>query len=185
MRIRLIVPLIMLANPALAHTGTGFHWHGWDDGMLHPFSGADHLFAMLAVGLWAAYLGGRARWALPFAFILAMIGGGILGHMGLSIPALETAIVGSLIALGAVLAFGISVPTALGAALCGAFALAHGMAHGSEMPANAAGLAYGLGFVMATAMLHGAGLAAGRLGPMLLRVAGAMIALLGCVLLAA
>jgi urease accessory protein len=179
MRILATALLIMLAQPAFAHTGTGLHWHGWEDGMLHPISGVDHLLAMIAVGLWAAYLGGSARWALPVAFLVAMIVGGVLGHAGISFPALELFILASIMALGAVLAFGFTLSASLGAAFCAAFALAHGMAHGAEMPADAAGLAYGLGFVTATALLHAAGLSAGRFGPNALRIAGAMIALIG------
>ena len=142
MRLRMIAALSLLATPALAHTGMGFHLHGWDDGMMHPLTGADHIAAMITVGLWAAFLGGRALWALPLAFIAAMACGAALGSAGVVFPALEVLIAASVIALGAVLAFGLSVPVTLGAALCGAFALAHGMAHGAEMPANAAGLAY-------------------------------------------
>lgn len=185
MRLPMIATLSLLATPAFAHTGTGFHLHGWEDGMLHPLTGADHVAAMVAVGLWAAFLGGRALWALPAAFLAAMACGAALGSVGLVFPALETLIAASVIALGAVLAFGFSVPVTLSAALCGAFALAHGMAHGAEMPANAAGLAYGLGFVIATAALHATGIAAGRFGATALRVAGAGVALAGLVFLAA
>lgn len=185
MRLPLIAALSLLATPVLAHTSTGFHLHGFEDGMMHPLTGADHIAAMVAVGLWAAFLGGRALWALPLAFLVAMGLGAALGHAGFVVPALETLIAASVIALGAVLAFGLSVPVTLGAALCGAFAVVHGMAHGVEMPANAAGLAYGLGFVIATAALHATGLVAGRFGSTLLRVAGAGVALAGLAFLAA
>lgn len=185
MRLPMIALASLFAAPAFAHTGTGFHLHGFEDGMMHPLGGADHLLAMVAVGLWAASLGGRALWALPAAFLTAMALGGALGGFGVVLPALEMLIAASVLALGAVLAFGLSVPVTLGAALCGAFALAHGMAHGAEMPANAAGLAYGLGFLLATAGLHGAGLVAGRFGPLALRIAGAAVALAGLALLAA
>lgn len=185
MRLRMIAALSLLATPAFAHTGTGFHLHGWEDGMMHPLTGADHIAAMVTVGLWAAFLGARALLALPAAFLAAMACGAALGSVGLVFPALETLIAASVIALGAVLAFGFSVPVTLSAALCGAFALAHGMAHGAEMPANAAGLAYGLGFVIATAALHATGIAAVRFGATALRVAGAGVALAGLVFLAA
>lgn len=185
MRLPLIAFTSLIAAPAFAHTGTGFHLHGWEDGMMHPFTGSDHLLAMIAVGLWAAYLGGRALWVLPAAFLAAMALGGALGHAGVVLPALETLIAASVLALGAVLAFGLSVPVMLGAVLCGAFALAHGMAHGAEMPANAAGFAYGLGFMLATATLHAAGLTAGRFGAVALRVIGAAVALAGLAFLAA
>ena len=117
--------------------------------------------------------------------MVAMGLGAALGNAGLVIPALEALIAASVIALGAVLAFGLSVPVTLGAALCGAFAVVHGMAHGAEMPANAAGLAYGLGFVTATAALHATGLVAGRSGSTLVRVAGAGVALAGLAFFAA
>lgn len=185
MRLPLIAALAILATPVWAHTGSGFHLHGWEDGMMHPLTGADHLAAMVAVGLWAAFQGGRALWALPLAFILAMAAGAGLGHAGFVLPALETLIAASVLALGAVVAFGLSVPVTLSAALCGAFALVHGMAHGAEMPANAAGLAYGLGFLLATAALHATGIVAGRFGATALRVAGAAVALAGLVFIAA
>ena len=116
--------------------------------------------------------------------IVGLVGGGVAAS-GFVLPALETLIAASVLALGAVLALGLSVPLTLGATLCAAFAVAHGMAHGVEMPSNAAGLAYGLGFVTATGLLHGAGLIAGRVGPLVLRVAGAAIAMSGLAFLAA
>lgn len=183
MRLPLITVLVILSAPALAHTGTGFHLHGFEDGMSHPFAGTDHLLAMIAVGLWAVHRGGHALWALPMAFIAAMAFGGLLGHMGVVLPALETLIAASVLALGAVLALGLSIPVVLGASLCAAFALVHGMAHGSEMPNDAAGLAYGLGFVIATAMLHGIGLAAGGIGRAALQVSGTAIVFVGIILL--
>jgi urease accessory protein len=185
MRFPLVAVFSLFAIPAFAHTGTGFHLHGFEDGMMHPFTGSDHLLAMVAVGLWAAFLGGRAVWALPLAFLSAMIVGGIAGQAGLVFPALEILIAASVVALGAVLAFGLSLPVSLGAALCAAFALAHGMAHGVEMPTNAAGIAYGLGFLIATATLHMTGLCAGRFGAVTLRVLGAAMALAGFAFLAA
>lgn len=181
----LAVLIVLFSAPALAHSGNGFHLHGFEDGMLHPFTGADHVLAMVAVGLWAAYRGGRALWALPLAFIAAMVVGGGIGAAGFVLPALETLIAASVLALGGVLALGLSIPVTLGATLCAAFALAHGMAHGVEMPSDAAGLAYGLGFVTATGLLHGMGIAAGRFGGVALRIAGAAIALAGLAFLAA
>lgn len=185
MRLPIIAASSLFAAPAFAHTGTFFHLHGVAEGLAHPFTGADHLIAMAAVGLWAAFLGGRALWALPAAFMAAMALGGALGYAGLALPALEMLIAGSVVALGAVLAFGLSVPVTLGAALCGAFALAHGMAHAAEMPSNAAGAAYGLGFVAATAALHLAGLTLGQLGAVAVRLTGAAIAIAGLAFLAA
>lgn len=185
MRFPLLAAFSLFAVPAFAHTGTGFHLHGFEDGMMHPVTGADHLLAMVAVGLWAALMGGRALWALPLAFLSAMAVGGLAGQAGFVFPALEIMIAASVVALGAVLAFGLSLSVSLGAALCGAFALAHGMAHGVEMPANAAGLAYGLGFLVATATLHMTGIFAGRFGTLTLRILGAAVALAGVAFLAA
>ena len=185
MRLTLITGLSLISAPTLAHTGSGLHLHGFEDGMLHPFTGADHILAMVAVGLWAAYCGGRALWALPLAFIAAMVFGGGLAKIGFILPALETLIAASVLAFGAVLALGLSVPVVLGATLCAAFAVVHGMAHGAEMPGDEAGLAYGLGLVVSTALLHGTGIAAGRFGGVALRLAGAAIALAGLVFLAA
>ncbi len=183
MRLPLIATLTLIAAPAFAHTGTGFHLHGFADGMVHPFTGVDHLLAMVAVGLWAAYCGGKALWALPVAFVGAMIFGGALGQAGFVLPALETLIAATVLTLGAVLALRLSIPVTLGATICAAFALVHGMAHGAEMPNNASALAYGLGFVIATALLHGAGISAGRIAPKVLRAFGIGAAMVGALLL--
>lgn len=179
MRLKLIAAFSVMSAPAFAHANAGLHLHGFGDGMLHPLTGADHILAMVAVGLWAAYCGGRALWALPLAFIAAMVFGVGLSQTGVVLPALETLIAASVLALGAVLAFGLSVPVVLGATLCAAFALVHGMAHGAEMLGDQAGLAYGLGLVITTALLHGTGIAASRFGGRAMRIAGATIALAG------
>lgn len=149
-----------LATPALAHTGVDGAG-GLVTGLLHPLSGLDHLLAMVAVGLWAAVAGGRQLWALPLAFVAAMSVGGILGALGLALPALELWIVASVVVLGAAVALAVNAPTAIAVAAVAAFALAHGVAHGAEMPATAHGLLYGLGFGGATAALHAMGIAVG------------------------
>jgi urease accessory protein len=156
-------------------------------GFAHPLGGADHLLAMLAVGLWAGLVGGTARWAWPVAFLTCMALGGVLGMTGLELPMAEVGIGLSVAILGLLIAFGVRAPVAAGMALCGAFALAHGFAHGAEMPADASGLTYGLGFVAATALIHAAGLGLAFLGvmaPRALRIAGAGVALAGVGLLA-
>lgn len=178
---------IVAAGPAAAHTGVGSA-HGFAAGVLHPLLGLDHLLAMVAVGLLAALAGGRHLWALPAAFVAVMVAGGALGVAGVMLPGLELWIVASVVVLGAAVAAALRGPVVIAAAAVGVFALAHGVAHGAEMPATANGLAYGAGFALATATLHaaglglGLGLARGRLQAVT-RVAGGAIAATGLVLL--
>lgn len=180
---------LLAATPALAHTGIGTT-HGFAAGFGHPLGGADHALAMLAVGWLAARLGGRALLLVPAAFLGAMALGGGLALAGLAMPAVEIAIGLSVVAFGILLAWPRDLPAAGLALVVGAFALFHGHAHGTEMPADAAGLAYGAGFLLATAGLHlagiGLGMAAGRLlrGRTATRLAGAATALAGMALLA-
>jgi len=191
---RASVPALALAfgllggGGAWAHTGLD-HALSFGAGLAHPWSGADHLLAMVAVGLWAGLNGGRALWAWPAAFVAVMAAGGALGMTGWSLPAVETGIVASVIALGLLVAAGARAPVAAGAALIAAFALLHGHAHGAELPPGSAAVAYGLGFSLATAVLHGVGLAValaagserGRLG---VRGLGAVVAAAGLALAA-
>ncbi|TWB44853.1 urease accessory protein [Nitrospirillum viridazoti] len=153
---------------AMAHPGMPGHTHGFTDGFAHPFGGLDHLAAMTAVGLWAGQQakgghGSRAVWLWPLAFLALLVAGAIAGANGLALPGVEWGIVLSVAALGWLTAFGARLPLAAGVALIGAFALCHGAAHGVEMPADADGLAYGLGFVTASAVLHLTGVALSRL----------------------
>jgi urease accessory protein len=145
---------------ASAHTGvgdvTGF-WHGLE----HPIGGLDHILAMLAVGLWAAQMGGKALWLVPGAFVTAMIGSSVLGHFGLPLPGVEQGIVASDFILGMLLLFAVRLPLALSAGIVGVLAIFHGYAHGAEMPETASGLAYGLGFIISTTLLHVAGIGIG------------------------
>ncbi|GGH06583.1 hypothetical protein GCM10007036_01030 [Alsobacter metallidurans] len=160
-RARLAAALVVAAvaaTPALAHTGVDPHVHGFAMGFAHPLGGADHLLAMAAVGLWAGVIGGAARWAWPAAFMAAMAFAAVLGASGFTAPYAEAGVALSVAVLGGALAWGVRAPVAAGAALCAALATCHGLAHGAEMPTNAAGLAYGAGFLAATALLHGAGL---------------------------
>ena len=113
---------------------------------------------MIAVGLLAARLGGRALWLLPLSFVAMMVMGGIAGAEGVGLPFIELGISGSILVLGFVIAFGRKLPTAPVVALAAFFGVFHGIAHGAEMPVGAPGLAYGAGFVLATALLHAAGL---------------------------
>lgn len=168
------------ASPALAHPGgVG---GGFAGGALHPLAGLDHLLAMLAVGLWAAQLGGRALWGVPLAFLAALAAGAGLAWAGVALPAVEPGILASLVVIGLLVAFAVRMPAALGAGLVAVFALLHGHAHGAEMPTAAAPALYALGFLAATALLHLGGLAAGRLLPhglYAVRTAGAAVAAAG------
>ncbi|MDE2383041.1 MAG: HupE/UreJ family protein [Alphaproteobacteria bacterium] len=172
------------SGAAEAHPGHGAV--GFAAGLLHPLSGLDHMVAMVAVGLFAARLGGRALWALPMAFIGMMSVGGALGMNGFALPYVEVGIAASVLVLGALVALEWSLPVSAAMGLVGFFALFHGHAHGSEMPALASGLSYGLGFVAATALLHGAGLALGvalKNSAGVVKVAGAAAAIAGAGLL--
>ena len=183
-----ILPLaLVIATPALAHPG---HEAGGPvQGFLHPLGGLDHVLAMVAVGLVAARIGGRALLLVPASFLVMMAVGGAAGAAGWSLPHVETGIALSVVVLGAVLALGMVPPMAGAMALVGAFAVFHGFAHGAEMPGAASGLAYGFGFLAATALLHAAGLGLGlavahRTTRPALRVAGAALAAAGLGLLA-
>ena len=183
--------LISLPSAAFAHPGVAGHFHGISNGFNHPLSGIDHILAMVAVGLFAAHLGGRALWLVPATFVAMMAISGIAGMSGMELPFVEIGITASVIALGLAIAFQISVPTLVAAAFAGVFAIFHGYAHGAEMPASISGLAYGVGFVCATALLHGVGLALGlavnKLGRVHSRavsqVGGFVMAVTGVVLL--
>lgn len=179
--------LTLAASPALAHTGAGSAASVMD-GFLHPLGGLDHVLAMVAVGLWAGFTGGRAVWAYPLAFLSFMVVGGLFGIADVDLPSVETGIALSVVVLGAALAFGLKLPAAAGAALVAAFAVFHGHAHGAEMAAGADAAGYAAGFVAATALLHGIGIALSpravpRLPLMATRAAGGAMALAGIGLL--
>ena len=163
MRIRLLgtgfpaLIAFIAAAPSYAHTGvlqtTGF-WHGLE----HPLTGMDHLLAMVAVGIWAAQLGGRALWLVPITFITVMSISGIASMGGIAPPLVEPGIVLSVLLLGILITAMVRLPVTIGASLVGVFAAFHGAAHGIEVPAQASGAAYAVGFVTATAVLHLCGL---------------------------
>jgi urease accessory protein len=180
--LRLAAVAALILSPTLAQAHPGLHADGLAAGALHPLTGLDHLLAMVAVGLWAASLGGAARWIAPAAFVGAMGVGAALGVGGVGFPGVEPLIAASVVGLGLAVAARLRVSAAAAAALVGVFALAHGHAHGVEMPAMASPLAYGLGFAAVTAGLHAIGFGAGRLGPALARFAGAGVALAGVAL---
>ncbi len=157
----LILGLALLTpGAAFAHVGHGDSF-GLMAGFTHPTGGYDHVLAMVAVGMLAANLGGRALWATPLTFVLAMGLGGALGIAGATAPFVETGIALSVIVFGLAVALQVKLPTILAIALAAVFAIFHGHAHGGEMPADAQGAAYAAGFMIATAMLHVVGIAIG------------------------
>lgn len=164
---------------ASAHSG---HDAGALAGLAHPFLGADHLLAMIGVGLWAAQLGGRARWLLPVSFIAVLALSAALAIAGTALPMVEAGVAASVMLLGLLVAFAVKLPPAPGAAMVGLFAVFHGYAHGAEMPAAVNAWQYGFGFVVSSAALHALGLYTGLRGflsgtwP---RTAGTLIALGG------
>ena len=151
---------MLLSGGAEAHI-FGTQGAGLAEGAMHPFAGLDHLLAMIAVGVWAVQQGGRALWAVPLAFIAMMAVGGAFGLMGGAVPAVETGIAGSLVVLGLLIGLAVRPSPWVAAALVGFFALFHGHAHGSELPEAAQPILYALGFITATAVLHGVGMLAG------------------------
>jgi urease accessory protein len=157
LRVLLAVLLAALPSAALAHTG-GAEAHGFIHGFAHPIGGLDHILAMVAVGVFAFVLGGRARWLVPLSFVGMMAMGFLLGLGGIELPFVELAIALSVVVIGAAAAWGRPMPVIGAMALVGVFAVFHGHAHGAEMPADATGLTYALGFMLATALLHAAGI---------------------------
>jgi len=179
--------LILLAgSSAFAHTGSPSA--DFVGGFSHPLFGPDHIAAMLGVGLWGAFLGQPAIFILPVVFPLVMAAGGVIGILGLHVPAVEVGIAFSAIVIGAMVAIAARPPFALAAVLVGMFAVFHGYAHGAELPPGANALSYFLGFVVATGMLHLAGISFGLLarwpaGRIVVRAAGGTIAIAGVLFL--
>jgi urease accessory protein len=184
--------LIAMTGAAAAHPGHG-DAGGLAHGFLHPLGGLDHVLAMVAVGLYAALLGGRALWLVPATFVAVMALGGATGVAGYALPYTELGVALSVVALGLAVALRVSLPTLAAMALAGVFAVFHGHAHGAEMPQDLSGYAYAAGFLAATALLHGAGIALGlgmgRLsgldGRRATQAAGGAVALAGLALLVA
>jgi urease accessory protein len=181
-RSAILVLALLLPGAALAHTGIGAHGAPFVSGLAHPVLGPDHLLAMITVGLFAAMSGGAAARACPASFLGAMLVGGALGYGGAPLPVIEPAVLASVIVLGAAVAFALRPPLPLACAAIALFGLAHGYAHGLEGPAPG-GLPYALGFVAATAALHGLGLVLGRAGrPAVPRALGGLTCLGGLAL---
>lgn len=174
---------LLASAAAHAHGGAGLAG-GFASGFMHPVLGWDHVIAMVAVGLWGAFLGAPALWLLPVVFPMVMAFGGALGVLGVPLPAVETGIALSAVVLGAMAAAAARPPLWLAAVVVGAFAVFHGHAHGTELPEAANPLAYSLGFVIATGLLHIAGIGFGLLvrwpqGRLVVRAGGGAIALAG------
>ncbi|GJL89078.1 MAG: urease accessory protein UreJ [Minwuia thermotolerans] len=174
---------LLAAGEASAHTGEGLSG-GLISGFTHPILGWDHVVAMVAVGLWGAFLGKPAIWILPVVFPLVMALGGALGVAGIPVPAVEAGIAVSGIVLGLLVAFAVRAPLWIAAVLVGVFAIFHGHAHGTELPDAANPFAYALGFVVGTGVLHLAGILLGFAtaipkGAYVVRAAGIVIAAVG------
>ena len=190
LRLLAIVALTLgMSGAAFAHTGQGAAF-SFSSGFLHPFGGLDHVLAMIAVGLLAAQLGGRALWLVPGAFVTVMALAAAAGVSGLPLPGTEYVISLSIVAISLPVALALGMPVALAMALVGVFAIFHGHAHGAEIPVEAAAAPYVAGFALATTLIHAAGIsfgmALGRLaaGRPALRMAGGGMVLAGCILAA-
>lgn len=179
----------LMASPAFAHLNPAEHG-SFAAGFSHPLSGSDHILAMVAIGLWAAMLGGRALLLVPSAFVGMMLLGFVAGLSGVPLPFVEPMILASVVVLGLLVALALPLPAAVGAVIAGFFAFFHGHAHGAEI-GTAAFASYAAGFALATALLHGAGiligLGLGRLGArdktlVAVRLAGGATALAGIAL---
>jgi len=190
----LLTLLTLLPLAASAHVGAdgaAAHSHvGFMQGLAHPFTGLDHLAAMVGVGLWSASMardGRDALWA-PLGFAAMLLAGALAGLAGLGVPAVEPMIAASLLVIGLLAATRLRLPGPVAAALVGVFAVFHGAAHGIELAGDGNAAPALAGMVLATALLHAAGLGLGwtlrRRGAWLPRAVGAAVALFGATLLA-
>jgi urease accessory protein len=182
-RPRAAAVLLLVPATCTAHADGGRAF-GFVAGLLHPFTGPDHVLAMLAVGMWGAQLRGDAVWALPVAFPLVMALGAAAGILGLPMFPIEPGVAVSVLVLGAVIATGFRPRLRAAVALVGVFAIFHGYAHGAELPRRAEAVAYCAGFVLATGCVHLGGIAIGQVtrlrhGAAALRAGGAAIAISG------
>ncbi len=173
-------PCLLLSAPAAAHIIQG-QQGGFGSGFEHPLTGPDHFLAMFAVGVWGAQMGGRSVWTLPVTFPLIMVMGGIMGMLGLPLPAIEIGIALSIMALGLAIALAWRPAEWIALALVVYFGLCHGYAHGAELPLSADPADYAIGFVLATGMIHlfGIGVGLGLNKPMHGRLSRALGALIG------
>ena len=174
---------LVLTPSAQAHVEQG-QAAGFVTGLEHPWSGLDHVLAMIAVGLWGAQLGNPAIWVLPITFPMVMSFGAMMGLLGIPLPGIEIGIAVSAIFLGLMVLGEVKPNLYIAAAMVGVFAIFHGHAHGTELPPGQSGLLYSMGFVIATGVLHGIGITVGLIyrwpaGKLVLRGAGAFIAVMG------
>lgn len=182
--VAVLIPATLITEPALAHS-IGSSAAGFAGGFLHPLTGLDHMLAMVCVGIWGAELGAPAVWLLPIAFPLIMAVGGAFGVVGVPLPAGELLIALSVVVLGTLVALAWELPVAVALTIVGIFAIAHGHAHGMEMPGAADALGFTIGFVLATGLLHLTGIAIGVLtrwpaGVLAIRACGCAVAVTGC-----
>lgn len=186
-RVIVALPFIIFAVQASAHTGEGIN-SGFASGFWHPILGWDHVVAMVAVGMWGAFLGAPAIWVLPVVFPLVMAFGGVLGIIGVPLPMVETGIALSGVVLGLLVAFAVRAPIWVAALIVGIFAIFHGHAHGAELPEAFSAYGYAVGFVVGTGLLHLLGIGIGFLtrsevGTLAVRAAGGVVALVGAAFL--
>jgi urease accessory protein len=179
--------LSLFSTSAEAHTGTGLPG-GFAAGFRHPLTGLDHLLAMVSVGIWGAFLGRPLVYLLPVIFPAVMAAGAVLAMVGLRLPPVEIGIALSVLVLGGSIALAINAPVWAAVLIVATFALFHGYAHGRELPSAADPVAYSAGFVIATGLLHVAGIGVGALsawrwGMVATRTAGGLIAAAGAWLL--
>ena len=181
--------LVFAPAAVLAHTGHD-DASGLAHGFIHPVTGIDHVLAMIAVGVLAAQYGGRALWLVPLSFLVAMAIAGVIGMAGIVVPVAEIGIGVSVVVLGLAIAFQLRPPTFVAMAVVGFFALFHGCAHGAELPDRTTGLPFALGFLLATALLHGTAVGLGLLmqrqasSRRLIQAGGGAMALVGIAVLA-
>ena len=182
--------LVLAPTTALAHAGHG-DASGLVDGLTHPITGIDHVLAMIAVGVLAAQLGGRALWLVPLSFVGIMVIGGALGIAGIPLPFAELGVALSVVTFGLAVAFPFRLHTLAAVALAGFFALFHGHVHGAEIPAAASAVYYATGFIAATVLLHATGVGlglqlgppTGRLGRLAVQAGGGAMAMVGAAIL--
>ena len=182
-----VVVYLFVPSAAYAHVEQG-QAAGFLTGLEHPWSGLDHILAMVAVGLWGAQLGNPAIWVLPIAFPMMMATGAMMGLLGIPVPGVETGIAVSAIMLGLMVLLDMRAQLLGATLLVGFFAIFHGYAHGTELPAGQSALLYSMGFVIGTGCLHGVGILIGlihryEVGRILLRGVGAFIMIMGCLFL--
>ena len=173
----------LLPMPAAAHMGTGLPG-GFESGFIHPFSGLDHLLAMVSVGLWGTFLGRPLIYVLPVVFPAMMVAGAIMGMFVMPLPPVEVGIALSVLVLGSCIALSVRAPVWVASGIVAVFAVFHGYAHGKELPSAADPVAFSVGFVLATGLLHVSGICLGLLndlhrGVVMTRSMGAVIAVLG------